>query len=183
MVPTLDAYVVLTHADAADYRRGIADCQHTRIGTIHNALPWPVAATPAPLRAKVVVAAGRLAREGFDRLVNAFAPIARDHPDWQLHIHGEGPERTALTALVHTAALDDQVRLSGYTADLRRTLSRASVHAMSSRAEGFPMVLIESMSVGLPVVAFDCQGPHDAHRYAADAVLDQWLGLLSDLDV
>jgi glycosyltransferase involved in cell wall biosynthesis len=161
VVPGLDAYVVLTQADADDYQRELSDDSVPHVRVIRNALPWPVAARPAPLRSKIVVAAGRLAREkGFDRLLAAFADIAPDHPDWQLHIHGEGAQRAALTRQIRSLDLVGQVRLCGYTADLYDVLSQASVFAMSSRAEGFPMVLIEAMSVGLPAVAFDCpRGP------------------------
>ena len=173
VVPALDAYVVLTHADADDYRDEFAAHPGTRIEVIRNALPWPVAITPAPLCSTVVVTAGRLAREkGFDRMIDAFARVAPDHPEWELHIHGEGPERPALTKQIRSLGLDGRIRLCGYTADLRGVLSEASVFAMASRAEGFPMVLIEAMSVGLPVVAFDCpRGPAEIVEDGTTGVL------------
>ena len=163
-VPRLDAYVVLTHADAEDYRRELPG--RTRVEVIRNALPWEPATTPAPLDSKVVVAAGRLAREkGFGRLLDAFAPVARDHPDWQLHVYGEGTQRAALTERVRRLGLDGQVRLPGYTDDFRGVLAGAAAYAMTSRAEGFPMVLIEALSVGLPLVAMDCpRGPGEIVR-------------------
>ena len=163
-VPRLDAYVVLTHADADDYRRELPG--RTRVEVIRNALPWAPAETPAPLDSKVVVAAGRLAKEkGFGRLLDAFAPVARDHPDWQLHVYGEGAQRTALTEKVHRLGLDGQVRLPGHTDDFRTVLAGAAAYAMTSRAEGFPMVLIEALSVGLPLVAMDCpRGPGEIVR-------------------
>jgi glycosyltransferase involved in cell wall biosynthesis len=163
-VPRLDAYVVLTHADAEDYRRELPG--RTRVEVIRNALPWAPADAPAPLDSKVLVAAGRLAREkGFGRLLDAFAPVARDHPDWQLHVYGEGGQRAALTERVRRLGLDGQVRLPGYTDDFRGVLAGAAAYAMTSRAEGFPMVLIEALSVGLPVVAMDCpRGPGEIVR-------------------
>jgi glycosyltransferase involved in cell wall biosynthesis len=159
-VPLLHAYVVLTHGDADDYRRELPGLS-TPVEVIRNALPWPPAETPAPLDSRVVVAAGRLAREkGFARMVDAFAPVARAHPDWRLDIYGEGAERSSLTEHVHRLGLDDQVGLPGYTHDFRGVLAGASAYAMTSRAEGFPMVLIEAMSAGVPLVAMDCpRGP------------------------
>lgn len=71
------------------------------------------------------MAGGRLA---------AFANIASDHPDWQLHIHGEGVQRAALTRQIRALDLVGRVRLCGYAADLYDALSQASVFAMSSRA-------------------------------------------------
>jgi glycosyltransferase involved in cell wall biosynthesis len=224
-LPALDAFVVLTEADAADYRRELPDAPDVRV--IRNALPWPVPGTPASLGTKVVVAAGRLVREkGFGRLLDAFAPVARAHPDWQLHVYGDGPLRPALTARVDRLGLAGQIRLPGYADDLVGVLAGASVFAMTSRTEGFPMVLIEAMSAGVPLVSFDCpRGPgeivdhgrngllvgdgdvpaftaalarlveddalrrrcgararQDAHRYAADRVVRDWLDLLEELD-
>ena len=173
-VPALDAYVVLTHADADDYRRELPGMR-TPVEVIRNALPWPPAQTPAALDSRVVVAAGRLVREkGFGRLVDAFAPVARDHPDWELHVHGEGPARAALTERVRHLGLEEQIRLPGYTDDVRSVLAGASAYALTSRAEGFPMVLIEAMAAGLPLVAMDCpRGP-------AEIVDDGKNGILVD---
>lgn len=159
-VPDLDAYVVLTNADAADYRRDLPEMT-TRVEVIRNALPWPVPQESASLDSKVVVGAGRLEKEkGFERLIDAFAAIAPDHPDWRLHLHGEGKREPHLRTRVHLLGLDDQVLLPGHTEDFQQVLTGASVFAMTSRAEGFPMVLIEAMSAGVPLVAMDCpRGP------------------------
>jgi glycosyltransferase involved in cell wall biosynthesis len=164
-VPRLDAFTVLTAADAVDYRHAFPDAR-TLIRFIPNALPWPVAGSPAPLASRIVVSAGRLDRgKGHDRLVRAFEPVARRHPDWQLHIYGAGPERDALRSLVAEHGLEEQVRLMGYTGDLRTALSEAAVFALTSHREGFSMVLIEAMSVGVPPVAMDCpRGPRQLIR-------------------
>ena len=161
-VPRLDAFAVLTEADASDYQARFPDAA-TRIRHLPNALPWPVPEAPAPLGAKVVVTAGRLdANKGHARMVRAFAPVAARHPDWQLHIYGAGTEDRALEALVTELGLNDNVRLMGYTLDLRTVLAQASVYALASYAESFSMSLIEAMSVGLPPVAMDCpRGPRE----------------------
>jgi glycosyltransferase involved in cell wall biosynthesis len=159
-VPLLDAYVVLTRADAEDYRRALPGLL-TPVEVIRNALPWPPAEQPAALDSRVVVAAGRLAKEkGFGRMIEAFAPVAREHPDWRLDIYGEGSERESLTRRITRLRLDGRVRLPGYTDDFRGVLAGAAAYALTSRAEGFPMVLIEAMSAGVPLVAMDCpRGP------------------------
>ena len=170
-VPALDAFVVLTDADATDYRRELPGATDVRV--IRNALPWPVPATTASLDTKVVVAAGRLVREkGFGRLLEAFAPVARAHPDWQLHVYGDGPLRPALTSRVDRLGLAGQIRLPGYADDLGRVLAGASVFAMASRSEGFPMVLIEAMSAGVPLVSFDCpRGPGEIVDHGRNGLL------------
>ncbi len=181
-VPRLDAYVVLTDADAADYRRDLG-ADAPRIEVIRNALPWDVPAHGAALDSRVVVAAGRLVREkGFDRLVEAFAPVAREHPDWRLDLHGEGPQRAALEGLAQRLGVAGQVRLPGYAEDLRGELAGAAAYALASRSEGFPMVLIEAMSAGLPLVAMDCpRGPGEIVEDGGNGLLvpDGDVGALS----
>ena len=171
-VPRLDGYVVLTQADALDYRADLPDAR-TEIRVIRNSVSWPVAEEPPPLETPVVLAAGRLSsRKGFLRLVRAFAPVAAAHPDWQLHIYGQGEKRKAIRQLVRRLGLQHQVKLRGYTRDLPAAMREASVYAMASRWEGFPMVLIEAMSVGLPVIAFDCpRGPGEVVRHGANGLL------------
>lgn len=171
-VPKLDAYVVLTEADAEDYRRDLPAAD-TEIAVIRNAVSWPVAAEPPALDAQVVVAAGRLsARKGQRRLVRAFAPVAAAHPDWQLHIYGQGRKRKPLRALIRKLGLQSHVRLCGFTDDLPDVLRNASVYAMASRFEGFPLVLVEAMSVGLPLIAFDCpRGPGEIVHHRENGLL------------
>jgi len=159
-LPRLDSWVVLTEADAWDYRAAFPEMT-TPITVIRNALPWDPP-PPGPERtARVAVAAGRLAPEkGFDRLVDAWARVAEVHPDWCLHIHGSGDLRDRLQQRIDAHGLTDRVLLRGYTADIRAAYDEASMYVMSSRHEGLPMVLLEAMSTGLPLVSFDCpRGP------------------------
>jgi glycosyltransferase involved in cell wall biosynthesis len=94
--------------------------------------------------------------------LRAWALLAPDHPDWSVEIFGGGHEHAALDARVHQLGLRRSVRLRGHSPKLIEELTRASLFAMTSRREGFPMVLLEAMSVGLPVVAYDCPtGPRD----------------------
>ena len=170
-VPRLDAFAVLTEEDAADYRRAIPDACEVRF--IPNALPWKVADTPAPLESKVIVTAGRLdPGKGHARMVRAYATVAARHPEWQLHIYGAGSERNALAAQIAELGLEQQVRLMGYTLDLRSALAGASVYALTSLSEGFSMVLIEAMSVGVPPVAMDCpRGPRQIIASGSNGLL------------
>jgi glycosyltransferase involved in cell wall biosynthesis len=171
-VPRLDAYVVLTDEDAADYRRSLPGAT-TDIRVIRNSLSWPTADRPAASDSKVVVAGGQLIpRKGFDLLVRAFGPVAREHPDWQLHIYGRGRHRRVIAPLISRLGLGGQARLQGFSQDFAGVLAGASVFAMSSRSEGFPMALLEAMSVGLPIVVFDCpRGPREIIRDGHNGLL------------
>jgi glycosyltransferase involved in cell wall biosynthesis len=134
---------------------------------------WPRVTAPPPLDSKVVVAAGRMVpRKGFKRLVRAFAPVARRHPDWQLHIYGHGRQKQEIADLIQRLDLDSQVLLRGYNRNFPEVLANASVFAMTSRSEGFPMVLIEAMSSGVPLIAFDCpRGPGETINDGANGLL------------
>jgi glycosyltransferase involved in cell wall biosynthesis len=167
----LDALVVLTAADARDYGRLLADAP-VRVVQIPNALPR-LDGGRATLDAKVVAAAGRLnAQKGFDRLLPAFAEVARAHPDWELRIYGRGPARAALQRQIADLGLTGRARLMGATPQLGAALAEASVFALSSRFEGFGMVILEAMSKGLPVVAFDCpRGPGELIEDGRDGLL------------
>jgi glycosyltransferase involved in cell wall biosynthesis len=171
-VPRLDGYVVLTDADAKDYHRDLPGLR-THVEVIRNSVTWPIRSAPAAVDSKVVVAAGRLVpRKGFKRLVRAFAPVARRHPDWQLHIYGNGEQKEEIADLIRSLGVESQVLLRGYSRNLPEALGNASIFAMTSLSEGFPMVLIEAMSIGLPLIAFDCpRGPGETIRHGHNGLL------------
>ncbi|GAA2400242.1 hypothetical protein GCM10010191_04220 [Actinomadura vinacea] len=151
----LTAVSVLTERSRADYTAALAGAP-TRVVRIPNALPG-LPGGPSPRERKVILAAGRLTRQkGFDLLVRAYEPLAADHPDWTLHIFGSGARRDRLRRLITELGLTGRVVLHARTPDLAGEMERASVYVLSSRFEGMPMVIIEAMSKGLPVVAFDC---------------------------
>lgn len=163
----LDAVLTLTEQDRDLWRAALGDTP-TLVEAIPNASPFDVG-RPAPLDSRIVLAAGRLSHQkGFDRLVPAFAKVAQKFPDWQLHIYGSGPDERMLRRAIGDAGLGDHVFLKGLVPGLEEAFRTASVYAMSSRFEGLPMVLLEAMSQGLPIVSFDC--PEGPRQLVADGV-------------
>ena len=153
--PALDSLVVLTDGDAARYRALLGDT--CRVHVIPNALPQGTRLRRSPLTAPVAVAAGSLIRrKGFDLLVDAWRTVSLTHPDWQLRIYGVGDQADALTEQIAGAGLAGTVTLGGFVPDLASRFDEASVFVLPSRREGMPLVLLEAMAAGLPVVAFDC---------------------------
>ena len=167
---SLDALVVLTEHDRVEYAAALP--RMARSVRIPNAAPQPQGGLSS-LTEPVVLAAGRLTRQkGFDRLIPAFARVARKHPDWTLRIYGRGPNRKQLERLIADHDVASNVVLMGPVQDLEQQMAGASLFALSSRFEGLPMVMLEAMSNGLPVVSFDCPtGPRELIDDGEDGTL------------
>jgi glycosyltransferase involved in cell wall biosynthesis len=167
----LDVLTVLTQADLRDYR-ALLEPSGTRVVEIPNALP-ALEGERSDVSNPVIIAGGRLTwQKGFDRLVRAFARVAPEHPEWTLRIYGRGRERDKLRRMIGKRDLHDRILLMGPTAEFGPELSRAAVFALSSRFEGFGMVVLEAMSKGLPVVAFDCpRGPGEIITHGEDGLV------------
>jgi glycosyltransferase involved in cell wall biosynthesis len=168
--PHIDAVVVLNDRERGRFERALKG--RTPVFTIPNAALEPTG-PPSPLECPVVLAAGRLARvKGFDRLVRAFAIVARERPGWRLRICGNGDERAALAAQIDELGIGEHVELAGTVSDMERQMERASIFVLSSRAEGLPLVMLEAMAKGLPIVSFNCPGgPRQVIDSGVDGIL------------
>ncbi|MBH2596117.1 glycosyltransferase family 4 protein [Serratia ureilytica] len=149
-----DRTVLLTQKDLANIGRWVP-ARKCRV--IENVSPFPLRAPHPEQQQPVALAVGRLCHQkGFDRLIAAWRQVAQQAPEWRLHIVGDGPDRAALQRQIADYGLDERVQLLPATADIAGHYRQASLLLMTSRYEGLPMVLIEAMSFGLPLVAFDC---------------------------
>ena len=157
----LDALVVLTERDREAYQRAMK-AKAPPIWRIPNTVRG-IEPPRADLAAKRIFAAGRYTRQkGYGYLIRAFAPVAAAHPDWELKICGDGHRKARLQRMIDEAGIGDRAVLAGPTDDVPGEMAQAAVYVLSSRFEGFPLVLIEAMSKGMACVAFDCPtGPAD----------------------
>lgn len=102
------------------------------------------------------IAVGRYNKvKGFDKLIEAFKIFNQNNKTWTLDIVGDGPERNDLQRKINEYKLGDYVNLIGLSNDMDYYYRNSSCLLISSKYEGFSMVLIEAMSYGMPVIAFD----------------------------
>ncbi len=114
-------------------------------------------------REKTLIAVGRVADvKRFDLLAEQFCHLHDRVPDWKLRLIGDGEDLGKIRQFVEAHNASSYIELPGQmsNAQVEQEMLRASLFAMSSRSEGFPFVLLEAQSCGLPIVAYDVRvGP------------------------
>lgn len=129
-------------------------------------MPNPLFLEPVndvPIKEKTILAAGRLEAwfvKGFDILLKAWGTIAKQYPDWILEIAGEGKKEDLelLQDIVRKSEVENQVKFLGYKKNIVDRYKQSAIFVLSSRYEGFGLVLIEAMSLGCACVACDFRG-------------------------
>ncbi|QKW06178.1 glycosyltransferase family 4 protein [Streptomyces sp. NA04227] len=170
-VAGLDAFLTVSEADAEQYRAALPEAK-ALIACVPNGVPAPQV-EPSSLDSKVIVAAGRLvAVKRYDRLVEAFAVVAEEFPEWTLRLYGRGPEKPRLRRLIDEAGLYNRVFLMGAVSPIETEWAKGALAAVSSDQESFGMTIVEAMHCGVPVVATDCpHGPAEMISHEEDGLL------------
>lgn len=168
IVSRFDKFVVLTHEDKGYW------------GGLHNIEVIPNAALfigkrYSDVSSRRVIAVGRLDyQKGFDRLIRAWKMVQHTakFADWRLDIFGQGEWRDMLLQMIDDKGLQANAHIHSPTKDIAAEYAQSSLLVMSSNYEGFPMVMIEAMACGLPVVSFDCKcGPKDIIKHGENGLL------------
>lgn len=127
----------------------------------------------ANMSSKAIIAAGRFEyTKNFASLIEMWASIAKQYPDWTLDIYGDGPYKGHCQALVSRLGIEQQCVLHPATSEIRQRYLEHSVYAMCSHYEGLPMVLLEAQALGLPIVSYALpSGPRDIITDGKDGFL------------
>lgn len=108
-------------------------------------------------RKNTICCAGRLTKDkGFDTILDAFLLVKAELPEYNLEIYGEGPYKDQITEKINRLGLNESVKLCGKVSCLTDNISENALFVLGSWYEGLPNVLIEAMSIGIPIVATDC---------------------------
>ena len=151
----LDRFIVLTNEDKQNWT------ELDNVSVIPNFVT-SVSMDKSDCNLKRVIAVGRYSwQKGLDMLINAWQIVYKSHPEWLLDIYGDG-DSDAYQTIADNLGLSSVVRCNPAIRDIHKEYIRSSIFVLSSRYEGLPLVLIEAMGAGLPVVAFSCPcGPKD----------------------
>ena len=149
----LDNVIVLCQNDAKLFYQYDDQFQPT---VIYNPLTLHPGITSQG-NSKSFLAIGRFTplHKGFDLLIEAFYLFAQKNNEWKLDIVGEGPEEKNNRLLIDKYNLQNRITIHPFTNDIQYHYSKAQVYVLSSRWEGMPLVLVEAMSHGLPIITSD----------------------------
>ena len=146
----------------------------------------PITITPketSPLKEKRAIAVGVLGiQKGFDYLIDSWKIVAQRHPDWKLDIFGAGPDKDKLQNQITRLQLSNTVILRGRSSFIEDEYINHSFFILSSRTEGFGLVLVEAAACGLPLISFDCpQGPSEIISNGENGFLVNEIGDIDSL--
>ena len=151
----LDKFIVLTEEDSHNWPE------------LNNVMVIPNFISNIPkkkseVRNKRVISAGRYDYiKGFDLLIDAWAIVTKKHPDWRLDIYGPG-NNEAYQEMADHKEISNTFRCNSSVKNIFDLYADSSIYVLSSRSEGFGLVLFEALGTGLPVVSFACPcGPRD----------------------
>lgn len=170
--PKVAALIVLT-PNVLDWAKRMAGAK--KIHVIPNSITPGISDKNQNLQYKkpYIISVGKLENvKGFDLLLDAFSRVSGVFPDWNLVILGEGSQRNRLEEQIRHYGMVGRVLLPGLHHNPMSVMQHAEFYVMSSRYEGFPIVLLEALASSLPVISFDCEsGPRDIIRHSIDGLL------------
>lgn len=154
-IKRLDKFVVLSHEDCEAWTK------LDNVIVIPNSISY-FPSSSSTCKDHKVIAVGRYTyQKGFDMLIDAWRIVSQRHPDWKLNIYGSG-DNEIYQSLADSKQVGDSISCHSAVNNIYEKYLESSIFVLSSRYEGFGLVLAEAMSCGIPVVTFTCPcGPKD----------------------
>tara|TARA_R110002096_G_scaffold337215_1_gene530557 strand:+ start:1464 stop:2567 length:1104 start_codon:yes stop_codon:yes gene_type:complete len=150
-----DVFVVLTNDNLTEW-----NLKNLRV--LPNPLSFYPDQTAKLINKKVISVGNHGFQKGYDRLLQSWKLVLEKHPDWQLEIYGKIDAHEKHIKYAKELKINKNISFFKPVKNIHDKYKEASIYAMSSRSEGFGMVLIEAMAYGVPCIAFDCPcGPKD----------------------
>jgi glycosyltransferase involved in cell wall biosynthesis len=157
-----------------EFRNWFPDELSRKISIIPNVVrPISAARIARHQREKTVLSVGRLASvKRHDTLIDSWAELAEEFPDWTLKIFGRGPMQRQLGEQIRDLGLSGKVRLMGHTTRIDKEYLTASILAHPAEHEGWGLAASEALAAGLPVIGFaDCPGINHLVRHEINGLL------------
>jgi glycosyltransferase involved in cell wall biosynthesis len=164
-------FSILSHANHINvqfdrYKLAYPSFLQKKITAIHNPVSFVQgSASPhgKPNEKKVLLCVARLAyQKNIDVLIDAFHDLSSEFPDWILRIAGDGDDEKRIQETISKLDMKDKIELLGAVSDVSQLYTSSHLFCITSRYEGFPNALAESLSYGLPAVGFkECCGVRD----------------------
>lgn len=166
-IPNLDEYIVLTEYDKVKFKENMnIDCK-----VIYNPRSF-TSKEKSSLKNKQFLSAGRFNyQKGFDLLIESFYEFSKYNKDWNLVIVGEGEEKEKIKEYISKFKLNDRVKIDGFTNDIKKYFLESSVLLFPSRWEGMPMLILESMEMGVPVISYDIISSKEIITHGNEGIL------------
>lgn len=150
-IPRLDKYIVLNEYDKNMYKKEMnIDCD-----VMENPVSF-ISEKKSDVNKKNFLAAGRFTKQkGFDLLIESFKEFSKNNHDWTLTIVGEGEDEEYIKELVRECNLQKRIIIHPFTNNIRDYFLNSSALLLSSRWEGMPMIALESLVMGVPIISYD----------------------------
>lgn len=166
-IPQLDRYVVLTNHDKEMFVKNL--------GIKSNVIYNPKSFT-SNLKSSVnnqrFLAAGRFTyQKGFDLLVESFYEFSKHNSEWKLVLVGEGEDRDKIKSLIENYGLQDRISIEPFTNNIQKYFLNSSGLLLSSRWEGMPMIVLESMELGVPIISYKISSSKELIENNVDGIL------------
>lgn len=150
-ISKLDRYLVLSNDDKEKYIKN----DNINSQVMYNPKSFE-SKEKSKLNNKLFLAAGRFTEQkGFDLLIEAFNIFSMKDNSWNLVIVGSGEEEKMIQKRILKYGLEDRVNINRYTDDIKKYFLNASILLLPSRWEGLPMILLESLEMGVPIISYN----------------------------